>query len=272
MTPEAFGSWGWRIPFLLSIFLVGVGLYIRLRIEETPIFAEALARKEQVKVPLADLLRHQWRELLLAAGSMLMWSSFYYIGAVFFTSYGTTTLKLSQPTMLTINFLGALLYTLTVVIPSRLSDRIGRRKMILIGNAMAIPWALVVMPIINTGSVLLVGLAVIITMQIVGLSNGPAGAFLPEIFATKYRTTGAGAAYNLGSVLAGAIPPLLAASLLATYGSYAIGIMLAAYALLATGAVLLLRETRGTTLRSEREPSAAPNATASPVDSAETVV
>lgn len=250
MSPEAFETWGWRIPFLLSAVLVAVGIYVRLRIDETPIFAEAIERQERVKVPLAELFRHQWREVLLAAGSILMWSSFYYIGAVFFVNYGTTTLGLSRPTMLVINFLASLAFTLAVVVPSRLSDRIGRRRMIAIGNAIAIVWALALMPIVDIGTPLAVGIASVVTMLIVALANGPTASFLPEIFATHYRTTGVGVAYNLGSVLAGAIPPLLAAGLLAAYGSYAISIMLAVYALVATVCVLALHETHEVSLQS----------------------
>lgn len=248
MSPEAFVAWGWRIPFLLSIVLVGIGLYVRLRIDETPVFAEAIARRERVKVPLADLLRHQWRELLLTAGAMLMWSSMFYIGAVFLTNYGTTRLGLTPTTMLTINFTASLIYTAAVIVPSRLSDRFGRRRVIAIGNIIAIPWALVLFPIIDTGSAVLVGVAVVVTMLIVAVAHGPASSFLPEMFATRYRNTGVGAAYNLGSVVAGAIPPLLAASLLVSYGSYAVSIMLACYAIVATVCILVLRETRGVSL------------------------
>jgi metabolite-proton symporter len=250
MTPAAFGAWGWRIPFLLSAILIAVGIYIRQRIDETPIFAEALARNERAKVPLAELFRYQWREVLLAAGAILMWSSFFYISAVFLVSYGTSVLGLSRPTMLIINLISSLVFAVTVIIPSLVSDRIGRRRTILIGNAIAIPWALVLMPILDTRNAALVGLASVVTMLIVAISNGPTASLLPEIFHTRYRTTGVGVAYNLGSVIAGAIPPILAAALLAAYGSYAISLMLAGYALVALVCVLALRETRDVSLRS----------------------
>jgi Na+/melibiose symporter-like transporter len=227
-----------------------VGIYIRQRIDETPIFAEALARNERAKVPLAELFRYQWREVLLAAGAILMWSSFFYISAVFLVSYGTSVLGLSRPTMLIINLISSLVFAVTVIIPSLVSDRIGRRRTILIGNAIAIPWALVLMPILDTRNAALVGLASVVTMVIVAISNGPTASMLPEIFHTRYRTTGVGVAYNLGSVIAGAIPPILAAALLAAYGSYAISLMLAGYALVALVCVLALRETRDVSLRS----------------------
>jgi metabolite-proton symporter len=250
MSPEAFVAWGWRIPFLLSAILIGVGIYIRLRIDETPIFAEALARNERVKVPFAELLRHQWREVLLASGAILMWSSLFYISAVFLVNYGTTVLGQSRTTMLIITLVANLAFSLTVIVPSILSDRIGRRKMILIGNAVAIPWTLVLFPIIDTRSAVLIGLASTVTMLIVGIANGPTASLLPEIFHTEYRTTGVGVAYNLGSVIAGAIPPILAATLLVAFGSYAISLMLAGYAIVAFICVLALRETRGVSLRS----------------------
>ena len=248
MSPAAFEEWGWRIPFLLSSVLIVVGIYVRLRIEETPVFVDAVARRERVKVPIVELFRNQFVEVLLAAGAIIMWLSFYYISAVFFISYGTSALGLSRSTMLTISLLGSIVFTLAVLIPSSLSDKIGRRRMILIGNSIAIVWALVLMPILNTGNVILVGLVVIVTLLIVSISDGPTASMLPEIFATRYRTTGVAVAYNLGSLIAGAIPPLLAGSLLIAYGSYAIGIMLAVYALVATICVFALRETRGVAL------------------------
>ena len=248
MSTESFETWGWRIPFLLSFILIMIGIYIRLRIEETPVFANTLARHERVKVPLADLFRNQWREVLLAAGSLVMWLAFYYIGAVFFISYGTTELGLPRSTMLTISLVGSVAFIVAVLISSSLSDRVGRRRMILIGNSAGIVWALVLIPILNTGNPVLVGLVVVVTFLIVSIPNGPTASMLPEMFASRYRTTGVGVAYNLGAVVAGAIPPLLAGSLLIAYGSYAIGIMLAVYAVVATICILLLRETREVSL------------------------
>ncbi|WP_124396153.1 MFS transporter [Rhodococcus wratislaviensis] len=245
MSSESFETWGWRIPFLLSGILVAVGLYIRLKIEETPIFTEAIARDERVDVPLKDLLTYQWREVLLGAGAILMWSSFFYISAVFLVSYGTTELGLSRTTMLMVNLGSSGVFTVAVVIPSLLSDRIGRKRMVLIGNAIAIPWALVLFPILNIGTAGVVFVAAVISMLIVSIANGPTASLLPELFATRYRTTGVGVAYNLGSVLAGAIPPVLGSSLMAAYGSYAISVMLAVYAIVATLCALALRETRG---------------------------
>ncbi|GAB3045525.1 MFS transporter [Stenotrophomonas tumulicola] len=271
MSTETFMAWGWRVPFLLSVVLVAVGLFIRLGIAETPIFREAMQRADKIeaaKVPLVELFRRQWRETLLASGSVMMWLSFFYLGAVYLTNYCTTTLGFSRNTMLTINLVGVGFDIIGTVIGAILADKLGRRVVMGFANGAAIIWAFMLFPIVNTGNVLLVGVAVSVTLLLVGLACGPTTALIPEVFRTSYRSTGTGVAFNLGSVVGGAIPPILAAPLLAAYGSIGIGTMMAIIAAVATVSILMLRETAGTGLHEAGHAGGAETGEGADIDSA----
>ncbi|MGQ0577010.1 MAG: MFS transporter [Pseudonocardia sp.] len=252
MTPEAFLAYGWRIPFVGSIVLVAVGLYVRLKIEETPVFKAAAASNSLARNPLFEVVKAQPKEVLLAGGALTMLFAFFYIGVAYLTSYGTAMppagLGLSRTAVLTAGIFAGLTFALTTILSAIYSDRVGRRKMILIGNVGAIVLALLIFPILNIGTPLAFTIGLMLILGLVGVAYGPAGAFLPEIFATRYRYTGAGMGYNLAGILGGAVPPLFAATLAAAYGSYAIGIYLAAMGLLSTLCVLALKETKDVSL------------------------
>jgi len=257
MSDESFLAYGWRIPFIASLLLVAVGLYVRLKIEETPVFRAAAASKSLARSPLIEVLRAQTKEVLLAGGALTMLFAFFYIGVTYLTSYGTMQLKLSRPTVLAIGILGGLTFALSTILSAIYSDRVGRRKMIMIGNGSAIVFALVLFPILDIGTPFAFAIGLCSVMALVGIAYGPAGAYLPEIFATRYRYTGAGMGYNLAGVLGGAVPPLLAATLVANYGSYAIGVYLAAMGLISLLCVLALKETKHVSLdEAEVVPSA----------------
>ncbi|SDI32451.1 metabolite-proton symporter [Rhodococcus triatomae] len=234
-TNEAFLTYGWRIPFLFSIVLVGIGLYMRLAIEETPVFrAEAAARSaadresgEKRTLPFLDAWRFQTREILLSAGALAIMFAFFYMGTAYLTSYATTELGFSRPFVLTVGICASVVFGAAVVVSALYSDRVGRRKVIMISCGFAVVWALVLFPLLDTGSPVAFVVGTVVTLAIFGIAYGPCGALLPEMFHTRYRYTGAGLGYNLAGVLGGAIPPLLAAPLAASYGSIAIGIMLA---------------------------------------------
>jgi MFS family permease len=254
MSDEAFVAWGWRVPFLLSAVLVAVGLWIRLGIAETPVFQAALAKAElakQNRAPLVEMFSRQWREVFLASGSVLMWLSFFYIGAVYLTNYGTTALGLPRNTMLTINLIATVVCIAGAVFAARWSDRVGRRRVLMVANGTAVVWAFAMFPLMDTANVLLVAVAMAVTLFVVGMATGVATAFLPEIFRTSYRSTATGASFNLGSLVGGALPPIVAAPVLVAYGSTGLSIMLAVIAAVATLSVVALRETRGRSLLDE---------------------
>ena len=251
---EAFLSWGWRVPFLLSAVLVVVGLWVRIGIAETPVFREALAKAElakQTRTPFVEMFSRQWREVFLAAGSVVMWLSFFYIGAVYLTNYGTTALGLPRNTMLTVNVVAVLVCILGGVIGARWSDRVGRRRVMMTANGSAIVWAFVLFPLMDTGNVLLIAVAMSVTLFLVGMANGVTTALLPEMFRTSYRSSAMGLSFNLGSVVGGAIPPILAAPLLVAYGSIGLSTMMAILAAVATLSGLALRETHRRSLAEE---------------------
>jgi MFS family permease len=249
MSAESFAAWGWRVPFLVSIVLVAVGLYVRLKIAETPVFKKALESNEPVKLPVADALRFQWREVLLAGGALTMVFGFFYTSTVYLTSYGGSAkgvgvLGLSRPTVLTAGIVGGLVFGAVVVATAILSDRLGRRRVVLAGNLLAVvvgPLAFLIMQPGNAAS-FFIGLALLI--GVVGIPYGPAAAYLPEIFRTRYRYTGAGMGYSLAGILGGATPLLVAAPLTAAFGGIGIGLFLAVLGLLSTACVLALRETK----------------------------
>jgi len=252
MSTEMFEQWGWRVPFLLSVVLVAVGLFVRLGIAETPVFREARSHVENLghaKMPLVEVFKHQWREVFMAAGASMMWLAFFYLGAVYLTNYGTSQIGFTRNTMLTINLVGVGFNILAMIAGAILSDRFGRRKTMGYANLAAIPWALCLFPLVNSGSALLMGVAVSGTLIIVGIAAAATTALIPETFRTSYRSTGTGVSFNLGSVIGGAIPPIVAAPLLAAFGSSALAIMMALIAAVSTVSVFLMKETAGTSLR-----------------------
>ncbi|WP_043807653.1 MFS transporter [Rhodococcus triatomae] len=249
-TNEAFLSWGWRIPFLFSIVLVAIGLYMRLAIEETPVFranqaADRAQEQDQPRrLPFADAWRYQSKEILLSAGALATLFAFFYLGTAFLTSYGTKNLGFSRPFVLSVGIASAFVFGAAIVVSALYSDRIGRRKVIMASCVAAFGWALVLFPLLDTGSPVAFAIGMFGTLGIFGVAYGPCGALLPEMFATRYRYTGAGLGYNLAGVLGGAIPPLIAAPLAASFGGIAIGVMLAILAVLSFFCTRALVETK----------------------------
>ena len=247
-----FQTWGWRIPFLASILLVGVGLYVRLRIEETPVFRDVLDRAAPPRVPVRDALAAQWRRILLTGGALTALFGFFYIGSVFVTGYAGKnpkgvppgTLGFATPTILTVTIFAASVFAALCALAARLSDRFGRRRVMLAGNLFGIGAGLAVFPVLDTRSTAGLTVGICLLLGMVGISYGPAAAYLPEMFDPRYRYTAAGLGYNLAGILGGAIPIIFAAEILKAYNSFAIGIYLAGLAVLSTCCLLALPETR----------------------------
>src|SRR5215218_4800 len=190
---HAFVEWGWRIPFLFSAVLIAIALYVRLNVAETPVFAAQKAHASVSAVrPLVALLREQRREVALAAGSMIGFFTLGYLANAYFMSYAHTHLGFSPDVILAVGLLGGVIVVVFNAISSILSDSYGRRRVIMTALALGVPWAFVVLPLIDTGNVALFALAMSGTYAIAASSYGPMAAFIPEIFGTRYRYSGAG--------------------------------------------------------------------------------
>ncbi|WP_214319927.1 MFS transporter [Nonomuraea sediminis] len=259
LTDRQFAGWGWRLPFVASLLLVLIGLYVRLRISETPVFQAAMDQRRIARVPFAGLMRHQRRRVLLGAGAMTVTYTLFYTATTYCLSYGTATLKIPKTTMLGLTMIGVLFMAAGIVVSALVSDRLGRRRVLLTGTAVAIAWGLVMFPLMETRSTVLVGLSLAVALALMGLIFGPMGAYLPELFRTEYRYTGASVAYSLGGVLGGAVPPLVATWLQATaLGVFSVGIYVSAMAVLSLLCLLALPETAEENLQSFRYGAAVP--------------
>src|SRR5690625_2381807 len=248
MTDATFEAWGWRVPFLLSVILVVLGLWIRLGLADTPVFKEAMKRAEEkpvTKLPITQLFREQPKQVFIGAGTSVMWLGFFYIGAVYLTNYGTEILGFSRNEMLTVNMIGIFFCFVAIALGGLLADRTGRRPLVLWSGIAAVVWSFVMFSLANTGSLVLMTIAVSGTLFIVGMTVGPVTALMPEIFNTNYRSTGTGVAFNLGSLIGGAVPPIIAAPILAAVGSTGLSIMMAVIELVTVVAAIAFRETRG---------------------------
>lgn len=249
----AFLQWGWRIPFLLSAVLIGVGLYVRLNINETPLFAEEKSRNVIPKAPVAEVLRLQRREVVLAAGSFLGAFTLSFMGGSYLVAYAHTNLGYSRNLVLFVGVLTGLAQIAAVVLSGSLCDRVGRRRMVLVGLTGCLAWSFVVIPLMDTGKPLYYGMAMLGLQVVAAVALGPMATFIPELFATRYRYSGSALATNIASIVGGVAPPLIAGTLQAAYGGVSVGVMLAAVVLVSMACTYLLPETKGSALRSVRD-------------------
>jgi MFS family permease len=233
-----FLSWGWRIPFLLSLVLVVVGLVVRRAVAETPAFAQLRQARAAARQPLLEVLRHHHRSVLLAAGSRCAEIGFLNILTVFVLTYATQSLGLPRTAVLGAIMVVTLLFLILVPGFGALSDRLGRRPVYLSGALAGTAVALPAMLLIDSANL---GLLV---LGMVAASLGPAAmlgsqaTFFAELFQTRVRYTGSSMGFQLGSVLAGGLSPLIAASLAVTYGGLlAVGVFMIGFGVVALGCV-----------------------------------
>jgi MFS family permease len=244
MNDEAFAAYGWRIPFVGSVLLLAIGFYIRLKTEETPVFTHQALVSGTVRVPFLEVFKHQPRQLVRAAGLVVMSFAFVYVGVNYLASYGTAELHLSRVAVLAVGIAGGAALALGVLLGGVTSDRLGRRRVMLVASSVAVVWSLLLFPILNIGSVSAFLVGMVVTEFIAGVGLGPVGALMSELFHTRYRYTAAGLSYSIAGVIGGAVPPLIAVALTAAFGGFAFGIFLAALCLLSLVSSLLTRETR----------------------------
>ena len=251
---EEFVAWGWRVPFLLSILLVGVGLYIRLAILETPAFRQVQETQTQARVPIIDVLRTRPKGVLLVIGMRIAENGSFFIFSVFVLSYATEQLGLARSMVLAGVMIAAAIQLLVVPVWGALSDKIGRRPVYLFGAAFTLLFAFPSFWLINTQATILVWLAIVLALAVGHAAMyGPQAAFLPELFGTRIRYSGIAFSRELASVFAGALSPFIATALLAWAGNYwPVAVYLAAMALITIVAVYLAPETFQSDVTEER--------------------
>jgi len=241
VSEEAFMSWGWRIPFIASLLLVGLALYVQLRLEDTPAFKELKAASEgktedtgtKNKSPILKALSTYPKQIVLAAGAFLSVQVSFYIFIVFIMSYGTDPdgLALSRTDMLTAVLISSFAQVPAIFLAASYSDRHGRRGIYKMGALAMAVWGFCVFPLMDTGSLLAITLALTVGQIFIGMMYGPQAALLTELFSTEVRYSGASLGYQLGAIVGGGMAPIAATALIAAFGS---AIWVSAYIALAS--------------------------------------
>jgi metabolite-proton symporter len=244
LSEAQFSTWGWRIPFLLSVALLGIGLYVRLKLTETPVFQQAIDRAERVPVPLAVLLRNHWRPVVLGTLSMVICYALFYIATVFSLSYGTRELGFSRQAFLGLECIAIIFMAMAIPLSAWMADRYGRRPVMLVGCLLAMFSGLLMAPLFGQGGTIAITVFLSVELFLMGLIFSPMGAFLPELFPTAVRYTGASVAYSLGGIIGASLAPYLAQRLVMVGGLSWVGGYVSAAAIVSLTAVLLVKETR----------------------------
>lgn len=244
LTDEQFFSYGWRIPFLASALLVIVGLYVRLKITETPDFQKVIEKNEVVKLPVATVFRQHGRMLFLGTIIALATFVLFYLMTVFALSWGTTKLGFTRKEFLVVQLFAVLFFALTIPFSAVLADRRGRRTtMIWVSVAIAI-FGLVLAPMFGSGVTWEVTLFMAVGLGLMGMTYGPLGTMLSELFPPEVRYTGASLTFNLAGILGASLAPYIATWLATNHGLQYVGYYLSLAALLTLGALLMVGKPR----------------------------
>ncbi|MEY9484984.1 metabolite-proton symporter [Streptomyces calvus] len=253
---QAFLDWGWRVPFLFSAVMVAIGLWVRMRLVESTVFAKTREAGLVRKLPLATVFRSHWKQLVLGTFFMLATYVLFYLMTTFSLSYGRTPedaavpgLGYSYTTFVLMMIFGVLFFAVFTLVSGPLADKYGRRGTLILVTAGILVFGLVWVPLIGLGTLGVV-LWLVLGFTLMGMTFGPMGALLPELFPTSVRYTGSGISYNVSSILGAAVAPFIAVALWeAGDGSpWLVGVYLSAMALLTLVALLLGKETKGVAL------------------------
>ncbi|MFI6300234.1 MFS transporter [Amycolatopsis thailandensis] len=250
---EAFLSWGWRIPFLLSGVLVVIGLWIRLAVSESPVFLAAQQKNETAThAPVVEVFRKSWRAVLITIGSRMAENVSYYVITAFILVYVTTGLSLPKSVGLNAVLIGSAVHFVTIPLWGILSDRVGRRPVYLFGAIGMAVWSFVFFAMLDTKNAGVIILAATVGLVLHGAMYGPQAAFFSEQFPTRVRYTGLSVGGQLSSIAAGAVAPLIAVALFKEFGSTVpVSLYVVAMCALTVIALLAARETKGESLHSE---------------------
>jgi MFS family permease len=250
----AFIAWGWRVPFILSIVLIGIGLWIRLGILETPVFKQLLEGKKIAKAPVLEVIKRQPRQIILSALLRMAEQAPFYIFTAFVFSYGTGTLKMSRELVLGAVLVASCVSFITIPLSGHISDRIGRRKMYLIGAAVTGVFGFLYFAMLDTGAPAVIFLAIVLSLIPHDIMYGPQAALIAEAFTPRLRYSGASLGYQLASVIAGGPAPLIATALFAAYHTgYAVAIYIAACAVISLISAAMMPDYTGKDISAEYE-------------------
>jgi MFS family permease len=256
-TGADFATWGWRVPFFLSIILIGIGLWIRLGILETPVFQQLVETSKIERAPIIEVIRKQPREIILSALLRMAEQAPFYIFTAFVFAYGVSTLKMSRDLILSAVLVASCVSFVTIPLSGHISDRIGRRKMYLVGAATTGLFGFLYFGMLDTAIPTAVFIAIVLSLIPHDIQYGPQAALIAEAFTPRLRYSGASLGYQLASVIAGGPAPLIATALFATYQTgYAIAIYSAACAVVSLVSAGLMPDYTGTDISAEYEATA----------------
>jgi metabolite-proton symporter len=241
LSDEDFLAWGWRLPFLASAVLVFVGLYVRLRLEETPAFKRAIENNERVRVPMLTLLRDHPRMVVVSTFAAVTTFLIFYLMTVFTLSWAVSELGYRREDFLMLQMVGILFMALTIPLSAVVADRIGRRTMLIIATVAILAYGFVLGPLFGSGTTAGSLATLCLGLGLMGLTYGPLGAALSELFPTAVRYTGASVSFNLAGIIGASFAPYFATWLGENYGVAAVGYYLSVAAAVTLAALLLMR-------------------------------
>jgi MFS family permease len=253
----AFMTWGWRVPFLLSILLVVIGLYIRLGILETPVFTRLTAQNKIERAPMIEVIKRQPKEIVLSALARVAENAPFYVFTAFIFVYGTVTLGVSRNLLLTAVLGASVASFVTIPMAGYISDRIGRKRMYMLGAAAVGIFGFIYFALLNTRIPSLIVLAIVLSLIPHGMMYGPQAALIAESFTGRLRYSGASLGYQLTSIVAGGPAPLIATALFAAYKSgYAIAVYILLLAIVSLLSTALLKDYTAKDIAQEYDESA----------------
>ncbi|MGE0114083.1 MAG: MFS transporter [Steroidobacteraceae bacterium] len=235
-----FFAWGWRVPFLASSLLVFVGLYVRLRLEETPAFKQAIENDERVRLPMLTVMKDHPGILLLGTLSAVATFVVFYLMTVFALSWGTSALGFARQDFLVLQLIGVLFFAVTIPLSALAADKYGQRRMLMLAALLVVAFGLAFAPLFGSGSKFNVLLFLCLGLGLMGLTYGPIGASLAELFPTAVRYTGASLTFNLAGIIGASLAPYIATYLASHYGLQYVGYYLSAAGLLTWVALWLI--------------------------------
>jgi metabolite-proton symporter len=239
LTDAEFFSYGWRIPFLASALLVLVGLYVRLTLTETPAFQAVLDRKQQVRVPAVTVFREHGRALVLGTFLAVCTFVLFYLMTVFTMGWGTSAMHYSRKTLLLLQLVSVVFFGLTIPLSAMIADRRSARAAMIMVSVLIIVFGLFMKPLFGSGQLPLMTVFMVVGLSLTGLTYGPLGTLLSELFPASVRYTGSSLSFNLAGILGASLAPSIAMGLAKNHGVEYVGYYLSGSALLSLVALLL---------------------------------